>query len=771
MAPQVSPKSKAGKACAVSLPHIRKSERAQTKVAESNQETGQRKTLLTLEVLLVLVLIWLPVLGRCDNDKRRLFRSKVAWLSLSDEEIEEMARDVRASCKMERSVLEARSLRCLGTEGHFWLLDMARDYYALLDIPRSATTRQIRSGYQWAAAKWHPQKNPGAKVEAQSRFRDIAEAYDVLIDPLRRQQFDAHGEVGLKNPPHDADFEPYQYVGDPFELFNQFFSSADPLSVAYEPELEDLPVLPSMPKESTIEMEIECTLSELKEGSTRCVVVERTRLGPGFIPYQEKKPVTLPIRPGWQAGMRIIFKGAGNHSHKDNQPGDLAVRISQKISQDLPTEHESRKLISVGNYVPRNGCAKLSFCRELWASLLSEDLDSYSGQYGTHGAIQRLQFIATQTQKVNLKIEALKLCLDLMKRTTNCKGYTEVHNGLKELLEGNESALPPYDQVWVEATQKQNGILKDLYEQDLNQAKASQMKENIRQCYHQLTNLCLEQGDFPTAEKYLARSREFCTEPQAVFATCMTIIRLRALQRQYSDIQNFTSKAHHTPFKDEASQSRIFASYGLYNMTTGKYKDAATSFSQVKPQDLGSSFSDILSPQDVALYGVLCGLGSLDRAEVQSKLLDSPTFRECLDMAPQLRDLAIDFCSCRYAACLASLDRLKEPLSLDVHLSGQVANLCEQIRSKGIVQYFAPFLSVSLHRMAEAFNTDVESMQREVAKLIGQRQLDAKIDSQRKILHASHADQRRSTYNNALRVSNDFLDGRVNFADFVNLLK
>jgi len=405
------------------------------------------------------------------------------------------------------------------------------------------------------------------------------------------------------------------------------------------------------------------------------------------------------------------------------------------------------------------------------ASLLSEDLDSYSGQYGTHGAIQRLQFIATQTQKVNLKIDALKLCLDLMKRTTNCKGYTEVHNGLKELLEGNESAVPPYDQVWVEATQKQNGILKDLYEQDLNQAKASQMKENIRQCYHQLTNLCLEQGDYPTAEKYLARSREFCTEPQAVFATCMTIIRLRALQRQYSDIQNFTSKAHHTPFKDEASQSRIFASYGLYNMTTGKYKDAATSFSQVKPQDLGSSFSDILSPQDVALYGVLCGLGSLDRAEVQSKLLDSPTFRECLDMAPQLRDLAIDFCSCRYAACLASLDRLKEPLSLDVHLSGQVANLCEQIRSKGIVQYFAPFLSVSLHRMAEAFNTDVESMQREVAKLIGQRQLDAKIDSQRKILHASHADQRRSTYNNALRVSNDFLDSTHALILRMNLLK
>eukprot|EP00437_Effrenium_voratum_P036640 CAMPEP_0181462370 /NCGR_PEP_ID=MMETSP1110-20121109/34361_1 /TAXON_ID=174948 /ORGANISM="Symbiodinium sp., Strain CCMP421" /LENGTH=392 /DNA_ID=CAMNT_0023587029 /DNA_START=27 /DNA_END=1201 /DNA_ORIENTATION=+ len=390
------------------------------------------------------------------------------------------------------------------------------------------------------------------------------------------------------------------------------------------------------------------------------------------------------------------------------------------------------------------------------ASLLTEDLEAYSGQYGTHGAIQRLQFITLQTPKSNLKIEALKLCLDLLKRTTNCKGYIEVHNALKELLEGSESALPAYDQVWVDATQKQNGILKDLYEQDLGQAKVSHMKDSIRTCYHQLANLCLEQGDYAGAEKYLAKSREFCTEPQSVFATCMSIIRLRALQRQYGDIQSFASKAHHTPCKDDSSQSKIFASYGLCNMASGKYKDAAISFSQVKPQDLGTAFADMLSPQDVALYGVLCALGSLDRAEVL-KLLESQTFRESLDMAPQIRELALDFCSCRYAACLASLERLQEALCLDVHLHGQVSNLCEQIRSKGIVQYFAPFLSVSLHRMADAFNTDVESMQRELAKLIGQRQLDAKIDSERKILQASHADQRQSTYLKALRVSGDFL--------------
>merc|ERR1712113_77282 len=106
------------------------------------------------------------------------------------------------------------------------------------------------------------------------------------------------------------------------------------------------------------------------------------------------------------------------------------------------------------------------------------------------------------------------------------------------------------------------------------------------------------------------------------------------------------------------------------------------------------------------------------------------------------RDVTLDFCNCKYAACLATLEKMKDALSLDVHLHGQVSDICQQIRSKGIVQYFAPFLSVSLHSMSEAFNTNVDGIQSEVAELVSKRQLDAKIDSHKKILHVRHANQR-----------------------------
>lgn len=405
------------------------------------------------------------------------------------------------------------------------------------------------------------------------------------------------------------------------------------------------------------------------------------------------------------------------------------------------------------------------------ATILIDDLETYISQYGPHGAIQRLQFIASKTEQKHLKADASRLCLDMLKRTTNAKGYTDMYTSLKDLVEGSDAPLPHYDSVWVDATQKQASILKDLYEQDLHQAKVTQVKETIRTCHTQLTNLCMEQGDYATALKYVSKSREYCTEPKAVVAACMSIIKLSTLLRQYSDIQSFTSKAHHTPCKDDLGMSKIHAAYGLYYLTSGKFKDAAFSFAQVKHQELGPAFADVICAQDVALYGVLCALASLERNEVQSKMLDCAAFRECLDLVPQIRDITLDFCSCRYAACLSALERLKEALSLDVHLHGQVNDICQQIRSKGMVQYFTPFLSVSLHSMAEAFNTNVDGIQSEVAQLVSKRQLDAKIDSHKKVLHVRHANQRQATYQNAMRVSQEFVDSTQALILRMNLLK
>ena len=67
-----------------------------------------------------------------------------------------------------------------------------RDYYEVLGISKSATDDEIKKAYRKIAIKYHPDRNPGNK-EAEEKFKEAAEAYDVLHDPQKRQQYDQFG--------------------------------------------------------------------------------------------------------------------------------------------------------------------------------------------------------------------------------------------------------------------------------------------------------------------------------------------------------------------------------------------------------------------------------------------------------------------------------------------------------------------------------------------------------------------------------------------------
>merc|ERR1712137_1438581 len=127
--------------------------------------------------------------------------------------------------------------------------------------------------------------------------------------------------------------------------------------------------------------------------------------------------------------------------------------------------------------------------------------------------------------------------------------------------------------------------------------------------------------------------------------------------------------------------------------------------------ELGSGFNEVISAQDIALYGGLCALAAFDRAELRSKLIDNTGFRSYLELFPEVRELVHDFYASRYASCLAYLEKLKPDLMLDIHLHAHVGTLYEDIRSKALIQYFSPFVTVDMSRMAAAFNTEVKDLE------------------------------------------------------------
>lgn len=72
-----------------------------------------------------------------------------------------------------------------------------RDYYEVLGVDRSAGEEEIKKAYRQLALKYHPDRNPG-DADAESRFKEATEAYEVLKDPARRQQYDRYGHAGLR---------------------------------------------------------------------------------------------------------------------------------------------------------------------------------------------------------------------------------------------------------------------------------------------------------------------------------------------------------------------------------------------------------------------------------------------------------------------------------------------------------------------------------------------------------------------------------------------
>jgi DnaJ-class molecular chaperone len=114
------------------------------------------------------------------------------------------------------------------------LVNAKRNYYKVLGVEKNASEREIKRAYHQLARKYHPDKNGGDK-KAELKFREIAEAYEVLSDPQKRETYDLYGEEGLQygaNSDFQAQgsnsrFSEQSFQGFPFGDFfmNDFFAS------------------------------------------------------------------------------------------------------------------------------------------------------------------------------------------------------------------------------------------------------------------------------------------------------------------------------------------------------------------------------------------------------------------------------------------------------------------------------------------------------------------------------------------------------------------
>jgi len=246
-----------------------------------------------------------------------------------------------------------------------------RDYYAVLEVSRTATEVEMKKAYRRLAMKYHPDRNPDDH-EAEEKFKEAKEAYEVLCDPQRRAIYDQHGHEGLAARNGGAGFNAADAFSDIFgdvfgDIFgggrrggrSQVYRGAD-LRYDLELDLEQAVFGHDASIEFTALGECEpCKGSGAAPGSKTvtcetCNGVGQVRMQQGFFAVQQtcprckgrgqtisqpcdsclgqgrvrrKKTLAVKVPPGVDNGDRIRLAGEGEAGRNGGSSGDLYVEI------------------------------------------------------------------------------------------------------------------------------------------------------------------------------------------------------------------------------------------------------------------------------------------------------------------------------------------------------------------------------------------------------------------------------------------------------------
>ncbi|XP_043476671.1 dnaJ homolog subfamily B member 13-like [Leptopilina heterotoma] len=214
------------------------------------------------------------------------------------------------------------------------------DYYGVLNLRRDCQLADIQKAFRRLAIQYNPERQKDKSVEVV--FGLIAEAYDVLSDPLRRAVYDQYGEKGLKGgvPGPEGYIQPYTFHGEPLKTYREFFGTTSPYA-----DLLDIPKKPVKSLEKPEECEIKSkeepiikplslTLSEIFFGGLKKMKIQRHVLvGEDKATTELKEKIlTIHIKPGLPSGTKIAFPEQGDQG-PTKIPADIIF-----ITEDRPHE-------------------------------------------------------------------------------------------------------------------------------------------------------------------------------------------------------------------------------------------------------------------------------------------------------------------------------------------------------------------------------------------------------------------------------------------------
>jgi molecular chaperone DnaJ len=269
-----------------------------------------------------------------------------------------------------------------------------RDYYEVLGVAKSATDAEIKKAYRKLALKYHPDKNQG-DADAEEKFKEAAEAYEVLSTPEKKQRYDQFGHAGMGGA---GGFGGGMNMDDIFSQFGDIFGGAFGGGGSFGGSRGGSRVV----KGTNLRVKMKLTLQEIAEGVQKKIKVNKlvnaegvtyktcptcngtgriTRVSQTFLGAMQtqttcntcrgagksidKKPndadaqglkrqeevIEIEIPAGVEEGMQLSVTGKGNAGPFDGIPGDLIVVIEEVHHEELRRDGEHLHYDAYVNFV------------------------------------------------------------------------------------------------------------------------------------------------------------------------------------------------------------------------------------------------------------------------------------------------------------------------------------------------------------------------------------------------------------------------------------
>lgn len=194
-----------------------------------------------------------------------------------------------------------------------------KDYYEIMGVARDASADDIKRAYRRLARKYHPDVSKEADAEA--RFKELGEAYEVLKDPEKRAAYDQLGSRWREGqefrPPPDWDFEfdTRQATGAHSDFFESLFGSMGRRRSEFRSRGFDR------------EAQISVTLEDAFKGSTRSISLEQIERDETGRPARKARQLSVKIPAGVTEGQHIRLQGQGDPGLGGGPAGDLFLKV------------------------------------------------------------------------------------------------------------------------------------------------------------------------------------------------------------------------------------------------------------------------------------------------------------------------------------------------------------------------------------------------------------------------------------------------------------